>query len=111
MNTRSISKPRATLAWLAAGLTSALAGAAIAQMPAPAAPATTEFRSALDGYQPYTDEKIVPWKEANDSVGRIGGWRAYAKEAQQGAAPAAPDAASQPDPHAGHGKPPQDKKP
>ena len=112
MNLRLISKPRAALAGLAAGLASALGGAAIAQTPAPAAPAATESRSALDGYQPYTDEKIAPWKEANDSVGRIGGWRAYAKEAQQAQqAPAAAGAAGQPDPHAGHGKPLQDKKP
>jgi hypothetical protein len=39
------------------------------------------YRSTLEGYQPFTDEKIVPWKQANDGVGKIGGWRAYAKEA------------------------------
>ncbi len=99
-----VSKPPAALVFLAAGLAPWLAGAAMAQ--APAAPATIGFQSALDGYQPYTDEKTVPWKEANDSVGRIGGWRAYAREAQQ-AQP--PGATGQPDPHAGHAKPPQDK--
>lgn len=111
MNLRWNSNPRAMLVYLAAGLSAALAGAAMGQTPPPAtatpAPAT-EFRSALDSYLPYTDEKIRSWKDANDTTARIGGWRAYAKEAQQGAAP---DAASQPDPHAGHGKPPQDKKP
>jgi hypothetical protein len=110
VNLLPISKPRAVLAWLAAGLAAGLSGAAIAQAPAAstADPVTTEFRSALDGYQPYTEEKIRSWKDANDTTARIGGWRAYAKEAQQGTAP---DAASQPDPHAGHGKPSQDKKP
>lgn len=54
----------------------------------PVAPRTSEslpagFQSALDGYKPYTDEKIVNWKAANDSVGQIGGWRTYAKEAAQ----------------------------
>lgn len=118
VNLLLISKPRAVLAWLAAGLAAGLSGAAIAQASAPAAvastadPVTTEFRSALDGYQPYTDEKIQSWKEANDAVGKIGGWRVYAKEAQQvQQAPAAPGAASQPDPHAGHAMPPKDKKP
>ncbi len=112
MNLRLISTPRATLVCLAAGLASALGSAALAQTPTPAAPAASGFQSALEGYQPYTDEKIAPWKEANDNVGRIGGWRAYAKEAQQAQqAPAAAGAAGQPDPHAGHGKPPQDKKP
>jgi hypothetical protein len=112
VNLLLISKPRAVLAWLAAGLTSALAGAALAQTPAPSVPAATEFRSAIDGYQPYTDEKIRSWKDANDTTARIGGWRAYAKEAQQAQqAPTTPGAANQPDPHAGHAMPPQDKKP
>lgn len=115
VNTRLISTPRAALVCLAAGLAATLGGAALAQAPAPDARTARGFQSALEGYQPYTDEKIAPWKEANDSVGRIGGWRAYAREAQQAQqgqqAPAAPGAAAQPDPHAGHGKPPQDKKP
>ena len=75
-------------------------------------PAT--YRSAFENYQPYTDEKVVNWQEANDNTGRIGGWRAYAKEAAQPAqAPQRPEApptptnspAPQPDPHPGHGKP------
>jgi outer membrane protein TolC len=47
-------------------------------------------------YQPFVDEKITSWKAANDKVGQIGGWRAYAKEAQANAALAssAPAAAS-----------------
>lgn len=50
--------------------------------PAAVAPPVA-FQSALEGYKPYTDEKIVNWKEANDAVARIGGWRAYAKEASR----------------------------
>lgn len=38
------------------------------------------YRSAFSGYQPLADGK-VGWKEANDEVGRIGGWRTYAREA------------------------------
>jgi hypothetical protein len=54
----------------------------------PAAPRTsaaapTTFKSSLEGYKPYTDEEIVNWKAANDTVAQIGGWRAYAKEAAQ----------------------------
>jgi hypothetical protein len=115
VNLLPISKPCAALAWVVAALAGGLSGTAVAQATAPspspvltAEPATTGFRSALDGYQPYTDEKILSWKDANDTTARIGGWRAYAKEAQQSATPGA---ASQPDPHAGHGKPSQDKKP
>ena len=109
MNSRWNSNPRATLAGLAAGLSAVLAGAAMGQTPPPATatPArATEFRSALEGYQPYTEEKTLSWKDANDTTARIGGWRAYAKEAQQGAAP---DVAGQADPYAGHGKPAQAK--
>ena len=51
----------------------------LAMTPNPPAP----YRSALDGYKAYTDEKIIDWKQANDTTGRIGGWREYAKEAQQ----------------------------
>ncbi len=50
--------------------------------------ATSQYRSALENYQPYGESKPVPWKEANDKVGKIGGWRVYAKEAAEGQAPA-----------------------
>ena len=66
---------------------SARAQAAIPVQPAltAAPPAATPpgYRSALEGYRPYTDEKTVNWKEANDATARIGGWRAYAREASQ----------------------------
>lgn len=73
------------------------------------------YRSTFEGYQPFSDEKVGSWRESNDTVGRIGGWRAYAKEARQqpeqsGTAPtAAPRAPAKTqelttDPHAGHGK-------
>jgi hypothetical protein len=41
------------------------------------------FKSTFDQYKPYTDEKAAAWKAANDEVGRIGGWRAYLKEANE----------------------------
>lgn len=73
---------------------------------APTPPAAGQYRSALDGYQPHSENKMVPWKEANDTVGKIGGWRAYAKEAAEGQTPAAPAPAASgaANPHAGHGK-------
>lgn len=66
--------------------------------------------SALADYRGLGDDQRVPWKVANETVNRIGGWRAYAREAQQpepaaavprpgAAAPADSDAAS----HRGHG--------
>ena len=68
------------------------------------------YRSTLDGYQRFTDQAVGSWRDANDNVGRIGGWRTYAKEARQPEGPTAPAArpASVPaqvaDPHAEHGK-------
>lgn len=40
------------------------------------------YNSPIADYQKFVDEKVLPWKAANDKVGDIGGWRAYAKEAQ-----------------------------
>lgn len=88
MNPCFFSKPRGLLAVLAISPALWLASAASAQSAQPTGQSADTFRSALEGYQPYTDEKIVNWKEANDVVGRIGGWRAYAKEARE------PDAAA-----------------
>lgn len=50
----------------------------------PAAPApSVEYRSALAGYRALAEEELLPWPETNRTVERIGGWRAYAREAQQ----------------------------
>jgi hypothetical protein len=51
------------------------------------------YRSSLADYRVLSDEKVTSWKETNDNVGRIGGWRVYAKEAQ------APESASDSAPH------------
>lgn len=44
-------------------------------------------RSALAGYRPHIAAP-TDWRQANDAVERMGGWRAYAREAA--APPAAP---------------------
>jgi len=85
-----------------------VAGFAVAQTvqaPVPQPTSGPAYRSAMEGYQPFADEKLAPWRDTNDNVGRIGGWRVYAKEAHAGASatPAAP-AASAAGPHSGHGK-------
>lgn len=54
--------------------------------PAPKPPA---FQSAFEGYQPYTDDKSIDWKAANDTAAQIGGWRAYAKQASAADTPMA----------------------
>jgi hypothetical protein len=77
--------------WLATLL--ALAAACAWAQPAPAEPPALPYRSAFEGYRPYTQDKPLSWKEANETVRQRGGWRAYAKEA------AGADAQE----HAGHG--------
>jgi hypothetical protein len=73
---------------------------ALAQTAPPAA-AAPGYRSALEGYRPFADQEVAPWKESNDNVGRIGGWRAYAREAQ-GAASGPRPARAPATPASGH---------
>lgn len=74
---------------------------------------TLNYESSFVQYRPLGDAKPVSWREANDTVARIGGWRVYARESQEpdavpAAKPTAPAASapaggmSQPMP-AGHG--------
>lgn len=63
-----------------------------------AATAALEHRSALSAYRRVGGEDPPPmaWRDANDTVARIGGWRAYAREAQGAAAPASAPAVAAP---------------
>ena len=84
------------------------AGAAFAQAPAdtealqPSLPTKLQYSSAIGAYQAYGDQQVQSWREANDRVGQIGGWRAYAKEIKTGKPASVKDAAPSSDPHAGH---------
>jgi hypothetical protein len=73
---------------------SAMAQATTEQKPL-ATPAQLSYTSPLNGYQAYTEQPVQSWQDANDTVGRIGGWRTYAREARttepaKDGAPAAP---------------------
>ena len=74
--------------------------AAAAPAAAASTPSTPSWRSAFDSYRPFTDEKTLSWRQANDTVQGVGGWRAYAREAAQPASGAA--SGSTPDGSAGH---------
>lgn len=69
--------------------------------PRAAAPAVTH-RSAFADYKPQTEQAVGDWREANDTVGRVGGWRAYARESQ-GATPADAGSNAKPAGHQQHG--------
>ena len=51
----------------------------------PQAPAATE-PVVFANYQAYADAPVLPWRESNDRVRQVGGWRAYARQAQSGEA-------------------------
>jgi hypothetical protein len=40
-----------------------------------------EYSSPLPGFRKFRDADGADWKGANDTVGEIGGWRTYAREA------------------------------
>ena len=73
---------------LAALLALPLQAGAAGQGEAADAPAAEilHFESVFDGYAPYVHQPVAPWRQSNDRVGEIGGWRSYAREAAQGCA-------------------------
>lgn len=125
---------RPSIAWSASLL--CCAGAQAQSVSTPAAPTTTvatrldpldakaavaplTYESSFARYRPLSNEKLISWREANDTVARIGGWRVYAREAQEAeplsppapgaSAPATPKPTSTPTPkpstHDGHKMP------
>jgi hypothetical protein len=85
---------------IAAALVVTAQAAALAQPAAPAsaprasssaaASRATTYMSAFDGYRRFDDQKVQPWRDANDNVGRIGGWQAYARESADEASTSPP---------------------
>ena len=80
------------------------------------APVPLEYRSAFAQYRKFDESPVGPWTEINSTVGKIGGWRTYAKEARQPETTAGKAAATPTDPgvrgdsskgmpgsHTGHG--------
>ena len=61
---------------------------ALADSPTP----STQYKSPFKDYRPLGDDKRTPWRDANDEVGKIGGWRVYSRESQE-AVKGAPEAA------------------
>ena len=91
---------RSLLPWLSLLAAGAALAAPAEKNQAHPLPTKLQYTSALATYRGYTDQVVQSWREANDQVGRIGGWRAYAKEAATGqSAPGTPPAVN---PHAGH---------
>jgi hypothetical protein len=68
-----------------------------------------QHRSAIATHRRHAEQALVPWREANDTVARIGGWRTYAREVSPGDvpsnAPGTPQAAPGHGPHPGAVRP------
>ncbi len=113
-----------TMRWLTPAALCAAAFAAAAQSPpstarkadpldASAGVPAVAYEPAFSRYRRTGDDKAISWRDANDTAARIGGWRTYAREAQQpepaASAPAAPppkpDPQAMPQGHSGHKMP------
>ncbi len=93
----------ALAAFNAMAVTAAMAQApATAPRPDPAdakaAVPATLYASPFAAYRPLGDVSTGKWKDTNDTVGKIGGWKVYSREGQQAGEPAKPAEAG----HAGH---------
>lgn len=72
----------AALALLAAGLSTAQAQSKPAAPAPQVAAKPLGYTSAFEGYRAYKDQDVGNWRAMNERVGNIGGWRTYAREAQ-----------------------------
>jgi len=48
-------------------------------------------QSPFAQYRPFAAEVLGPWKAVNDEVGRIGGWKVYAREVYEETKQASPE--------------------
>lgn len=71
-----------------------------ASAPRSGEPAAVTFQSALQGYRPFSEEAVAPWRQTNETVRQAGGWREYAKEAAGAKGPE-----RKPDSHESHHAP------
>ena len=84
----------ALAAALAAGTAAAQTGASRPDpLDAGASVPVTTYKSPFGAYRTQSEPEVAPWRDSNDTAARIGGWRAYAREAQGAAtAPTVPAA-------------------
>lgn len=95
--------PPKRIRWLLPAMLLTTMSAASAQTPPAADPLDAQAQvprltheSSLARYRRMSNEAVGSWREANDNVGRIGGWRTYLREAQQPDAPASAAGAGKP---------------
>ncbi len=94
---RTVSPTRARFSGAAALACVWLLGAPLAHA-AGAEPLEPAAATLFKEYQSWRDEPLQDWRQANERVGEIGGWRTYLREAQ----PAGNDADQGHNGHHGH---------
>lgn len=80
-------------------------GLPLAAQPAAAPPtaAAVPYRSAFEGYRAFRPVEVQNWRQSNDTVREVGGWRAYAREIQGATQDGAgPKPGAPANPHQGH---------
>ncbi len=88
---------------LCAGLLCALPVMAQGESPwADVAVPETQYSSPLVDYQRHSPQTPGNWREANDTVARIGGWQAYATEVWEASQDGGDDKAAEESPHQHH---------
>ena len=75
---RAALRARAPLFRLACIWAVSVPAAQAAPSPSPESAAPVPFKT----YQNWRDEPLQDWRQANERVGEIGGWRTYLREAQ-----------------------------
>jgi hypothetical protein len=78
---------RGAVATAALGFVVALAAAPASVVDDPANGKATvtpiQYQSPFRDYRPLGEDQNTAWKDANDTVRNVGGWRAYAREAAE----------------------------
>jgi hypothetical protein len=65
-------------------------------MNALAEPIKLKYASVFEQYRPHDDPAVKSWREANDTVNRIGGWRTYLRQVQEAEPKASPSSSLSP---------------
>ncbi len=75
-----------TFLWLPVAGAQSPAVAGLEVLEAATSVPTLDYRSPFAATDPADATQRLDWRDANDAVARIGGWRAYAREAQRASA-------------------------
>jgi hypothetical protein len=76
-----------TLAAVALACATVATGAQTPTPPRQDRPGAPAYKSAFEGYRPYAEEPLAPWREVNETVERVGGHVGVLRAEEQHAPP------------------------